>query len=189
MLLVNRDFLAQHNIQCMYGFFCSPHHSGRRNAFEEGTVLLYIYGTENGTDKCTALLNAIQIPTSIPGSSIQICTVRRAQKKEQNLKQGTTPGGCINPTVSTPGQALQILRKDYSLALEKNAARKALLKWGWRCHWKRFWTRIKNKKEKVILHLLQKSEKKKRNMANDKEPRKNMKHELCSGTKKPDTVF
>ncbi len=52
------------------------------------TVLLYrvpyIYCTENGKDKCTALLNAIQMPTSIPGSLIQICTVRRAQKKSQN---------------------------------------------------------------------------------------------------------
>jgi hypothetical protein len=76
-----------------------------------GTALLNIYGTENGTDKCTALRNAIQIFTSIPRPSIQKCKVRRGQKNAQNLEQGPTPAGCINSTVSTLGQALQILRK------------------------------------------------------------------------------
>jgi hypothetical protein len=46
-------------------------------------------------------MRAIQIPTSIPGPSIQKCTVRRAQKNAQNLEQGPTPGRCIIPTVST----------------------------------------------------------------------------------------
>jgi hypothetical protein len=91
------------------------------------------------------------------------------------LEEGPTPGGCIIPTVATSGQALQILRKDYSWAVEKNAARKALLKIRIKVSLEKILypgTRIKNKKEKVILHLLQKRDSEKKDMANNKKNKK-----------------